>query len=115
MRFLADENFNNHIFRALLLQKPALDIVRVQDVGLSGKDDPIVLAWALTENRLLLTHDAKTIPAFAFAQLVAGQPIPGIFIAPWDAPIGQIIADLLLVIECSEQSEWVGQIHYLPL
>lgn len=115
MRFLADENFNNHIFRALLLQKPALDIVRVQDVGLSGKDDPEVLAWALTENRLLLTHDAKTIPAFAFARLNAKLSIPGIFIAPWDAPIGQIIADLLLIVECSEQAEWEGQIHYLPL
>ncbi|HRI61611.1 MAG TPA: DUF5615 family PIN-like protein [Saprospiraceae bacterium] len=43
MRFLTDGNFNNHIFRGLLLQKPNLDIVRVQDVGLSGKDDPEVL------------------------------------------------------------------------
>jgi predicted nuclease of predicted toxin-antitoxin system len=69
MRFLTDENFNNHIFRGLLLQKPGMDIVRVQDVGLSGKDDPEVLAWALSENRILLTHDAKTIPAFAFTRL----------------------------------------------
>lgn len=114
MRFLADENLNNHIFRGLLLQKAGLDIVRVQDVGLSGKSDPIVLAWALSENRILLTHDAKTIPALAFAQLTAGQAIPGILLAPWDAPVGQVIADLLLLIECSEQQEWEGQIHYLP-
>jgi hypothetical protein len=115
MRFLADENFNNHIFRGLLLQKPDLDIVRVQDVGLSGKDDPEVLGWALSENRVLLTHDAKTIPAFALAYLSAGKAIPAIFIAPWEASIGQIIADLLLIVECSEQAEWEGQIHYLPL
>ncbi|MBV6442164.1 MAG: hypothetical protein EPGJADBJ_03867 [Saprospiraceae bacterium] len=115
MRFLADENFNNHIFRGLLLHKPDLDIVRVQDVGLSGKGDPEVLAWALAENRILLTHDAKTIPAFAFARLADGHAIPGIFIAPWDAYIGQVIMDLLLIIECSKQEEWEGQIHYLPL
>ncbi len=115
MRFLADENFNNHIFRGLLLQKPGLDIVRVQDVGLSGKSDLEVLAWALAENRLLLTHDAKTVPAFAFAQLADGQPVPGVFIVPWETSIGQVIADLLLIVECSEQKEWMGQIHYLPL
>ena len=40
MLFLvADENFNNAIVRGLLRIKPALDIVRVQDVGLSSADD----------------------------------------------------------------------------
>lgn len=115
MRFLADENFNNHIYRGLLLQKPSLDIVRVQDAGLSGKNDPDVLAWTLADARILLTHDAKTIPAYAFAQVSGGDTIPGIIIVPWDAPVGRIISDLLFIVECSEQHEWDGQIHYLPL
>jgi len=42
----ADENFNNNIVRGLLRQKPCLDIVRIQDVGLSGADDPTILEWA---------------------------------------------------------------------
>jgi len=42
----ADENFNNDIVRGLLRQKPSLDIVRIQDVGLSGADDPTILEWA---------------------------------------------------------------------
>jgi len=37
LRLLVDENLNNNIFRALLRQKPDLDIVRVQDVNLSGQ------------------------------------------------------------------------------
>ncbi len=115
MRFLADENFNNHIYRGLLLQKPGLDIVRVQDVGLSGKNDLVVLDWALSEQRILLTHDIKTIPAQALSMLEAGQPIPGILLSHLDVSIGQIIADLLLIAECSKQEEWEGQIHYLPL
>lgn len=41
-RFLADENFNNQIVRGVLRQSPDVDIVRVQDVGLSGVDDPTV-------------------------------------------------------------------------
>ena len=43
LRFAADENFNGDIVRGLLRRNPKLDIVRVQDVGLSGADDPSVL------------------------------------------------------------------------
>ena len=43
LRLLADENFNNDIVRGLLRRRPDLDVVRVQDVGLSGAEDPSVL------------------------------------------------------------------------
>ncbi|MCX8049222.1 MAG: DUF5615 family PIN-like protein [Methylohalobius sp.] len=56
----ADENFNNDIVRALLRRRPDLDIVRLQDVGLSGASDPAVLEWAAREGRVLLTHDVTT-------------------------------------------------------
>jgi predicted nuclease of predicted toxin-antitoxin system len=46
MKFLVDENFDNTIVRGLLRRNPDIDILRVQDVGLSGKDDPTILAWA---------------------------------------------------------------------
>jgi|GEM_PF-3281406 len=42
VQFLADENFNNQIVRGVLRQSPKVDIVHVQDVGLSGVDDPTV-------------------------------------------------------------------------
>jgi hypothetical protein len=46
LRLAADENFNNAILRGLLRRKPQLAIVRIQDVGLSGAADPLVLSWA---------------------------------------------------------------------
>ena len=49
--FLADENFNNQIVRGVLRQRPNIDIVHVQDVILSGADDPSVLAWAAQDCR----------------------------------------------------------------
>ena len=61
----ADENFNNDIVRGLVRRKPDLNIVRIQDVGLSGADDPTVLEWAAREERVLLTHDVSTLPLFA--------------------------------------------------
>jgi hypothetical protein len=45
IRLLADENFNNNIVRGVRLREPDIDFVRVQDVGLSGADDPSVLEW----------------------------------------------------------------------
>lgn len=54
---VADENFNNDILRGLLRRDPSLDIVRIQDIGLTHAPDPEVLEWAARENPVLLTHD----------------------------------------------------------
>src|SRR5574342_95899 len=79
LRFVADENFNNAILRGLLRRNPNLDILRVQDVGLSGADDPTVLEWSAREYRILLTHDVATITHYAYERVKAGKPMPGIF------------------------------------
>lgn len=71
LRLVADENFNGDIVRGLLRRKPDLDIVRVQDVGLSGADDPAILEWATREQRVLLTHDVSTITRYAYERIQA--------------------------------------------
>ncbi len=114
MRLLADENLNNHIFRSLLLQRKGLDLIRIQDTELSGKDDEVIMDWAIQENRLLLTHDVRTIPAIAIEWINQGKQIPGIFLIEQYAPIGKVIEDLLLIIDASEQREWEGHLYYLP-
>ena len=43
MKFLADENFDITIIRGLERRQVDIEIVRVQDISLSGKDDPTVL------------------------------------------------------------------------
>ncbi|MFQ5851702.1 MAG: DUF5615 family PIN-like protein [Candidatus Binatia bacterium] len=111
----ADENFNNDIVRGLLRRKPDLNIVRLQDVGLSGADDPAVLEWAAQVGRVLLTHDASTITHYAYERARAGKPMPGVFESSRDVPIGQVIEDILLLVEYSLEGEWEGQVRYLPL
>ena len=61
LRLAIDENFNNDIVRGLLRQKPELDMIRIQDVGLSGADDPTVLEWCARQGRVLLMHDVTTV------------------------------------------------------
>ncbi len=115
VRFAADENFNNDIVRGMLRRAPDLDIVRVQDVELSGADDPAVLDWAAHTGRILLTHDVKTITHYAFERVRAGLRMPGVFEVSRTVPISVAIDDLVLLAECSLDSEWEGQVRYLPL
>ena len=115
LQLAADENFNNNIVRGVLRRKPDADIVRVQDVGLSGADDASILAWAAQENRVLLTHDVSTITKYAYERIEAGQAMPGVFEVSRVAPIGPVIEDIVLLIECSLEGEWEAQIIYLPL
>ena len=115
VRLLADENFNGAIVRGLLRRNPDVDVVRVQDVGLSGADDPTVLEWAAHEGRLVLTHDQRTVPKYAYERVEAGLPMPGVFVGDLYLNVQQAIEDLLLIAECSEAHEWEGQVRYLPL
>jgi hypothetical protein len=116
LRFAADENFDNDVLRGLRLRLPAIDILRAQDVpGLTGSDDPTLLAWAATEGRVLLTHDAATLPDYAYARIAAGQPMSGVFLVSAGSATGPIIEELLLIAECSDQEEWRDRVRYLPL
>lgn len=115
LRWLADENFNNDILRGLLRRNSRLDIVRAQDVGLSGSTDAAILAWASNENRVLLTHDVRTLTAHAYARMHRGEPMPGVFEVSRSVPIASVIEDILLLTECSLLDEWKGQVRYLPL
>lgn len=111
----ADENFNNDIVRGLLRRSPDLDIARIQDVGLSGTDDPTILEWVAQEGRVLLTHDVSTITHYAYERIRAGKSMPGVFEVSRNVPIGVAIEDILLLAECSLDDEWEGQVRYLPL
>jgi hypothetical protein len=115
LRWLADENFNNDILRALLRQYQNFDIVRAQDVGLAGSDDEVILQWAADQNRLLLTHDVSTITAAAYRRIMKGDPMPGVFEVNRGVPVRAAVEDILLLMECSRPGEWEGQVRYLPL
>ncbi|GAB4216525.1 MAG: hypothetical protein OHK0012_19000 [Synechococcales cyanobacterium] len=114
IKLLIDENFDNTIVRGLFRRNPTLDMVRVQDVGLSGVDDPTILEWAAQEGRVLLTHDVATITRYAYDRVRVGQPMPGVIEISTDASIRRVIEDVLVLVECSQDGELEGQVQYLP-
>lgn len=91
--------------RGLLRRKPDLDIVRVQDIGLSGADDASILEWAAQESGVLLTHDVTTLTRFAYERVRAGLPMPGVFEVSRAIALGFAIEDILLLTECSIDGE----------
>ncbi len=114
IRFVADENFSGILVRGVLAKRSDADIVRAQDTAMLGVSDPALLAWAAEQRRILLTHDVNTMPGFAYKRVKAGLPMPGVFVVIRDEPAGKIIDDLLLLIECSAEDEWEGQVTFLP-
>jgi hypothetical protein len=115
LRLLADESFNGRAVRGLLLRNPSLDLVRVQDVGMSGRSDLEILAWAAENDRIVLTHDLATMPAYAFSLVTAGDRMRGLFALSSRCPVRIAIQEILLMDECSEQAEWNGRVVYLPV
>ena len=94
LRLLADENFNGDIVRGLWLRRSNVDLVRVPDVGLASLDDPAVLEWSATKNRIVLTHDRTTMPKFAVQRVQAGQEMAGVFVVDDRFPVGQAIQEI---------------------
>lgn len=115
LRYLVDESVNGDIVRAVLRRQPNLDLVRVQDAGLAGSDDPTILQWASAESRVVLTSDVSTLVGYAYERVESGQAMPGVFVIGQGMSLGPIIEDILLLAESSLEREWEAQVRYLPL
>jgi Domain of unknown function (DUF5615) len=115
IRVATDENFHGDVLRGLLRRFPALDVLRVQDTEIFGMDDPALLEWCARENRVLFTHDIRTIPGFVNARLKRSEPVSGVVAAPTSMSVGAMVEDLVFIVECTDAAEWQNRIEYLPL
>jgi predicted nuclease of predicted toxin-antitoxin system len=115
LKLASDENFDGDSLRGLYRRRPGLDSVRVQDVGLGGTPDPEILAWSAAEGRILLTHARDTMPNFAYDRVLAGQPMPGVFLVSDLMPVGQAIDEILLAVECFTPEDCKDFVRFFPL
>jgi predicted nuclease of predicted toxin-antitoxin system len=98
-----------------LRRNPSVDVVRVQDAGLMGAEDRVLLEWAARHDRVLLTHDVQTLVGFAWELVRLGGPMAGVIVLGRNLRVSQAVEELLLIAECSEPQEWAGVVAYLPL
>lgn len=112
---LTDQNFNGRVLRGLRRRVRNLDLVRAFDAGLARREDADLLEWAAKENRIVVSHDVNTMPAFAYDRIRDGQSMPGVFIIPNSMAIGQAIDELEFAVEAMSAEECRDQVIYFPL
>jgi hypothetical protein len=115
LRLFIDQDFDHDILRGLRLRMSGLSVMTAREAGLDRTSDPEVLAWAAEEQRIVVTHDRNTMTRFAYDRVRAGLAMPGIFVVSRELPVGQAIADLQVLLECSQAGEWAGLVVFLPL
>ena len=87
----------------------------VHDVGLTSQPDPVLLKWAASKQRSIITQDKETMIAYAEQLIRQGEPMAGLIVVPQSLGIGRAIDDLELVVECYSESEMRDRIQHLPL
>ena len=111
-----DEDVHEDIVRGLRRREPALDLVRVVDVGLGHTPDPFILEWAAGDERILITGDLNSMVGFAWGRVRQGLLMPGVLALKENIGIGRVIDDILLVAQCytaDEMKTWA--VLYIPL
>jgi hypothetical protein len=95
---------------------PEIDLVRVQDALPEGTPDTEVLAWAASENRVLITNDRNTMVGFARQRVATGESVAGLIVTTNEQAIGSAIDDILLLAEYMPEEEIRDQVVvFLPL
>jgi len=96
-RFLADHDFNEHIVIGVRRREPAIEFVRVRDIGLQDQPDAAILDYATQQHLIVVSHDVNTMPAAAYTRLAGGGTIAGLLMVQQAHPASAIIEDLLLI------------------
>ena len=115
LKIFLDQNFNHRILRGLKRRIPNLDFVTTQILNKQKEVDPRLLKLAFNEDRVIITHDRKTFPKYAYAEVLRGENISGVLIVPKIMAIGEAIDELEIIILCSNKNEYENRVEFLPL
>jgi predicted nuclease of predicted toxin-antitoxin system len=114
VRFQADADLNAEIVAGVRRREPSIAFQTADEANLRRLRDPEVLALAAQENRILVTHDRRTMPRH-FADFILHHSSPGVFIIAQTVSVQVAIEELLLMWAASESEEWRNLIVELPL
>jgi predicted nuclease of predicted toxin-antitoxin system len=115
MNLLFDEHIDRDVLTGLQRKSVKATIVMAVDVGLQGKTDPELLAWAAQHNYLVLTKDKSTIDTFAYQRMQDGLAMPGVILITRELSTGQIIESLFMVVECCTADEFKNRVFTIPV
>ncbi len=114
LRFLTDQNFDQGIARGLIARAPNLNIITAFKAGVSEYEDPDLLRWTAEHERILISHDKKTIPHYVKELVSSGLTLPGVILVIKSASIGKLIDDLEITVLCGKPEDFRNDVFYLP-
>jgi predicted nuclease of predicted toxin-antitoxin system len=107
IRYHLDESVRNAI--AVGLRSHGADVTTAAEVGLLGAADEDHIAYALSERRVIVTHDDDFL-----ALAHRGVEHAGIcYCHQQKCSIGEVLRTLLLVRECCSHDDMRGHIEFL--
>jgi predicted nuclease of predicted toxin-antitoxin system len=112
--FQADADFNEIILKALLRREPSIDFQTATTANFEGVNDIDVLSFATKSNRILVTHDQRTIPHH-FAEFIESQISSGVIVIPKWLSSHKVVDDLILIWLATELEEWQNRIIVFPI
>lgn len=117
VRYLLDENLSPAWRNQLLHHQPDLMVWMIGDpfAPVQGTLDPEILIWCEEHEFLLVTNNRRSMPVHLVAHLAGNRNIPGILVLRKNAPMGQVIEDLILIAEVGVGDDFRNRIRYIPL
>jgi hypothetical protein len=115
VRFLADASLHHAIVTGCLRREPSIDFASAQGAQLDGLSDLDVLARAAAQDRILITHDFRTMPRHFAAFRATGATSPGVFLVQQNTPLGSVIEEVMLIWMASTPDDWRNRIVVIPL
>ena len=76
VRFLADEDLDSDIIEGPRSREPAMDILNAKKTSLRGTKDPDLLEFAAQQERILISHDRRTMIHHFRDRLAVGKTVP---------------------------------------
>jgi len=111
IRFQADNDLDQRIVVATKRLDPTIDFQTAHALKLHGVPDTLVLERTPEAERILVSHDRRTLPEF-FREFISTNSSPGLIIV---APkVGRAAELLHLLWAASEAEEYVNVIYDLP-
>ena len=114
VKFQADADLNEDIVSGVLRRVPEIDFKTATEAGLEGIVDEKVLLLASLDERVLVTHDRRTMPTH-FAKFIEDRHCPGVLIVSKKMEISAVISELLLIWTIADADEFANSIRFLPL
>jgi hypothetical protein len=114
IRFQADADLNFDIVMGVRRQEPAIDFQSASDANLRGVSDPELLERAALANRVLVSHDRRTMLNHFRDRLAAGRFSPGLLIVSQGVAIGSVVEAIIVLWSLSEPADLHDQAYHLP-